>query len=305
MYVKNPLGDVSGDGTATARSNHHMHLDRVPRMHNLACKEFGCWLNHCARAFCTLTCNVNFRIFLNSAQQWQLHGSNMGCVTAIWEHPITWHLLVQNSCGPHGQGWCLQWVHTRVEDKINAMWLTHLWNNKENPQQFIFIVICSSSTLIIYFIHDIITYMFWPIFQQSSGWCSYYKNTICIQPEDGCNTNWNRLVRILWIKYIIILMCICWLFKFLDLNNTWKIEHIKSNQCPTGKICICLQEYERKTTKNEQSHHHKLYSSTKNITLKMAGIPAKTCWWKRYIINVKVHVTDLWWFRRQPRILCR
>ena len=172
-------------------------------MHNLACEEYGCWLNHCTTAFCTITCNVKFRIFLNSPQQWQLHGSKMGCVTAVWERPITWHLLVLNSVGHIDQADACCKFTTRVEDKINAMWLTHLWNNKENPRMFIFIAICSSFTLMIYFIHDTITYMFRPVFQPSSGWCSYYKNTICIRPEDGRNTSRNRLVRILWIKYII------------------------------------------------------------------------------------------------------
>ena len=105
-------------------------------------------------------------------------------------------------CGPHGPGDACS-KFTRVEDKINAMWVTHFCNNKENPQRFIFIVIRSSSTLMVCFIHDINTYMFRPVFQPSSGWRSYYKNTICIHPEDGRNTSRNRLVRILWIKYII------------------------------------------------------------------------------------------------------
>lgn len=98
VCLKSTWGCVSWRQCNSQQQSPHA-LRQSPNYAQSGLWKYGCWLNHCTTAFCTLTCNVNFRIFLNSPQQWQLHGSKKGRVTDVWEPPITWHLLVLNSVG--------------------------------------------------------------------------------------------------------------------------------------------------------------------------------------------------------------
>jgi hypothetical protein len=57
----------------------------------------------------------------------------------------------------------------------------------------------------------------------------------------------------------------------------WKIEHIKMINAQQAKSAYAYKNMKEKLLKWTKPPPQ-LYSSNKNITLKMAGIPVKTCW---------------------------
>jgi len=44
-------------------------------------------------------------------------------------------------------------------------------------------------------------------------------------------------------------MCICWLFTFLDVNNTWKLEHTKIINAQQAKSAYAYKNMKEKLLK--------------------------------------------------------